>query len=166
MKLLVFSDSHGNPFYMSRALAMHPDAEAVFFLGDGLADITPFVARPSSPTWFSVRGNCDMSLACFNTPILKTDSVTLEGVKIVFTHGDLYRAKYGIEELVTLAFDRDADLVLFGHTHTPFQKYIDLGARGLYLFNPGSIGSEYGVSPSYGIVSLTDGGILLSHGKF
>ena len=166
MKLLVFSDSHGNPFYISRALTMHPDAEAVFFLGDGLSDIAALVARPSSPTWYCVRGNCDMSFSLINAPVLKTDSVTLSGYKIVFTHGDLYRAKYGIEDLVCLALEEHADLVLFGHTHNPCQKYVDFGERGLYLFNPGSIGSEYGNTPTFGIVVLTDNGILLSHGKF
>ncbi len=37
MKCLVFSDSHGNVSYMKKALRLHPDAEVVFFLGDGLA---------------------------------------------------------------------------------------------------------------------------------
>ena len=39
MKCLCFSDSHGTSAYMRRALKMHPDAEVVFFLGDGLSDL-------------------------------------------------------------------------------------------------------------------------------
>jgi predicted phosphodiesterase len=38
MKCLVFSDSHGSSYGMLKALALHPDAEVVFFLGDGLSD--------------------------------------------------------------------------------------------------------------------------------
>ena len=38
MKCLVFSDSHGDSRNMREALARNPDAEVVFFLGDGLYD--------------------------------------------------------------------------------------------------------------------------------
>ena len=38
MKCLVFSDSHRNTRNMREALLRNPDAEVVFFLGDGLSD--------------------------------------------------------------------------------------------------------------------------------
>jgi predicted phosphodiesterase len=45
---------------MREALSRHRDAEAVFFLGDGLSDIESFInADLGKRTWFFVRGNCD-----------------------------------------------------------------------------------------------------------
>ena len=37
-RLVVVSDSHGNPAALRRAIASVPDANAVFFLGDGIRD--------------------------------------------------------------------------------------------------------------------------------
>ena len=63
-----------------------------------------------------------------------------------------------------LAMDKNADIVLFGHTHTPELKYVSEYEKPFYLFNPGSIGSGKG---SYGILTLTEGQEpLFSHGNF
>ena len=39
MKVLVLSDSHGAVHFLRRILDTEPEAEIVFFLGDGLSDI-------------------------------------------------------------------------------------------------------------------------------
>lgn len=162
MKCLVFSDSHGSSIYMSRAIELHPDAEVVFFLGDGLSDLERIADRYPDRAFIAVRGNCDHTSLFRNSTVEKTDSITLEGVKIVLTHGDLYSAKYGIGGLISLGVRESADIVLFGHTHQPFEKYISDNERPFYLFNPGSISPE---SASYGVITLRNG-ILLSHGTF
>ena len=46
------------------------------------------------------------------------------------------------------------------------EKYIPNEKDGLYLFNPGSIGYSFGASPTYGIIDITEGGVMLSHGSF
>jgi len=48
MKCLIFSDSHGNPTYMKRAIAKNPDAEVIFFLGDGISDAESLAVRESN----------------------------------------------------------------------------------------------------------------------
>lgn len=165
MKCLCFSDSHGTSAYISRALEMHPDAELVFFLGDGLSDIDRFV-YDRTKAWLAVRGNCDLVGDIGGSLVKKVDSITLYGKKIVFTHGDLYGAKYGTDGIVSLAREMDADIVLFGHTHLPLEKYLSDGEKPLYLFNPGSIGVPYRSETSYGIIDITDKGVMLSHGNF
>ena len=160
MKCLVFSDSHGNTRNMRQALLSHPDAEVVFFLGDGLSDADLVSSGDSGRAWLPVAGNCDFSPMFRDAFIKKTDAITLEGVRIAFTHGDLYGAKYGIGGLLSLANEQSASVVLFGHTHEPLEKYLPTEESGVYLFNPGSIGAG-----SYGIILLTSKGILLSHGK-
>ena len=160
MKCLVFSDSHGDTYNMRRALRLHPDAEVVFFLGDGLDD-ADIIARDSCErAWLVAAGNCDTSRIFRDAFVPKTDGRCLEGHRIVFTHGDLYGAKYGDDGLIGLAGQLSAELILFGHTHRPTERYVATDEGGVYLFNPGSIASG-----SYGIVMLSEQGILLSHGK-
>lgn len=165
MKALCFSDSHGYSYYMSRAIKLHPDAEIVFFLGDGLQDVAEYAALDRERQWLLVRGNCDYRATFLGSEVKKTESITLMGKKIVYTHGDLYGAKYGSDGLIMLAERTEADIVLFGHTHSPFEKYISR-ERGIYLFNPGSIGCSYPETPSYGVMTLTENGVLFSHGSF
>lgn len=145
---------------MQRALLSHPDAEVVFFLGDGLSDADLISSADSARAWLAVAGNCDLSPMFRGSFVKKTDAITLEGSRIVFTHGDLYGAKYGIGGLLRLASETSADVVLFGHTHEPCERYMPSDGSGVYLFNPGSVGAG-----SYGVILLTENGILLSHGK-
>lgn len=161
MKCLVFSDSHGSNLAIRTALNMHKDAEVVFFLGDGLSDLEPFVTDKSR-AFLAVRGNCDRSALLGEAMVKKTDNINIEGRRIVFTHGDLYGVKYGLDGVIKLASDTSADLVLFGHTHIPLEKYIPTDDGGFYLFNPGSAGAY---KPSFGIINVTEKGILLSHGS-
>jgi putative phosphoesterase len=163
MKCLCFSDSHGSPHNIRLALSKHPDAEVIFFLGDGLRDLEDFVLDRSR-AFFAVQGNCDYHALLGESFVKKTDSITLMGKRIFFTHGDLYGVKYGLDGVKKLAIDYNADVVLFGHTHQPLEKYVPTDEGGFYLFNPGSIGGGYG-GASYGIINITDKGILLSHGR-
>ena len=166
MKCLCFSDSHGYSSYIEKAIMLHRDAEVVFFLGDGLSDIEPLAARLKNIAFLAVRGNCDYTARFGDTAVEKTSSITLMNKRIVFTHGDLYGAKYGTDGLFSLGVSRSADIVLFGHTHQPLEKYIPTEEGGIYLFNPGSIGYSYGNSPTYGVINLLDNGIGFSHGSF
>ncbi len=163
MKCLVFSDSHGTGYGIRSALNMHPDAEVIFFLGDGLSDIDVFISDRSR-MWIAVRGNCDHTALLGDTMVKKTDSITLLGHRIFLTHGDLYGVKYGLDGIKKLAVDHNADIVLFGHTHQPHESYNSTEDRGYYLFNPGSIGGGFGARGSYGVINITEQGILLSHG--
>ena len=163
MKCLCFSDSHGTSYGMKQALSMHPDAEVVFFLGDGLCDFDELI-YDRSRMWIAVRGNWDVNGILGDSMVKKTDSITLMGHRIFLTHGDMYGVKYGIDGITKLAVDQNADIVLFGHTHKMLEKYIPTEEGGFYLFNPGSIGGGFGIKPSYGVINITDSGILLSHG--
>lgn len=164
MKCLIFSDSHNYSYHITRALRLHPDAEIVFFLGDGLSDIDEVRYEFPNIKFLAVRGNCDMRTFALDSIVQKTAEIEISGKRIVYTHGDLYGAKYGTGGLEKLARDKNADIVLFGHTHLPELKYFSEHEKPFYLFNPGSIGSSSG---SYGILTLTEGKEpLFSHGNF
>ena len=153
MKCLCFSDSHGNLRYMKQAIERHRDAEVIFFLGDGLSDLDRVIDLAEDKAVFCVKGNCDVFGVLSEREVLKTSSVSLGGKRIVFTHGDLYGAKYGFEGLCRLAEETNADIVLFGHTHYAVEKYISLEERGVYLLNPGTVGGVY-FKPSYGVLNI------------
>ena len=163
MKCLIFSDSHGvAQNRMRRVIDAHPDAEVVFFLGDGLAEAEALASEYVKKMFYLVRGNCDFSPL---SPVEETEAVTLEGVRIVFTHGHKYDAKLSYHGLCALAAARGADICLFGHTHSPTEQYRSDGARPCTLFNPGSIGRPSLGRPTYGLLTVSDGQYLLSHGE-
>ena len=165
MKILCFSDSHGDDRCIRFALLRHPDAELIIHLGDGLSEVEKFVFSDSRRKWLCVRGNCDPSISSLPELPKKTDSINIMGHRIVYTHGDLYGVKYSFGGIMGLAAEKEADLVLFGHTHIPCEKYVELpSGKSAYLFNPGSAGGDYFAGSSFGVITVTDSGILLSHG--
>ena len=139
---------------------MHCDAEVVFFLGDGLSDLYEVATEHPTVMFYSVRGNCDFG--SMYSGVEKTLVVNISGKKIVLTHGDLYGVKGGYGGVISLGREKGCDLVLFGHTHEPYERYD--GELGLYLFNPGSISDSYS-GRSFGVITVLDNGILLSHGR-
>lgn len=148
---------------MQKALMKHPDTEVVFFLGDGLRDLYSLTEKMSSCAVIPVRGNCDSQCDPLFAGVPEVDEITLLDKKIVLLHGHTAGAKSGVGGLVALAKKSGADIVLFGHTHTPCEKYISEYEKPFYLFNPGCM-EEY--PASFGILTLTEGKEpLFSHGE-
>ncbi len=163
MKLLILSDTHGRVDRLSRVLALHSDADAILFLGDGLSDI----ARSGIDTGklFCVRGNCDGF--SFNSNIYSPDELSLcfDGFNILMMHGHLHSVKSGTERAAEYAMKKGADILLFGHTHVPIETYLSGDEKPMYLFNPGSLGAGQGGGSSYGLIQIRGGNILFSHGQ-
>lgn len=167
MKILVFSDSHGDDRRMSQALAAHPDAEGVFFLGDGIRGAAALVAPDAERFFLGVKGNCDGGILGLISPsadVREEEIITLMGYRILLVHGHREGVKGGLGALIASARRREIDLALFGHTHVPRSEYLSDGEKPLYLFNPGSISRPADRNPTYGVLLLTEKGILLSHG--
>lgn len=151
MKCLIFSDSHGNEENIREAMRMHRDAEAIFFLGDGLRDIDSVASDYPDKIFVTVRGNCDVYPYFRGMDVEKCVTLSLGGRRITATHGDLYGVKYGLGMLHKLASDTGSDIILFGHTHEKREECFIKGEKSVSLFNPGSIGSG-----SFGILILGD----------
>lgn len=168
MNVLVFSDSHGRVAnideMMARVLACGEKPGYVLFLGDGLLDL----ARADSlggQNVVAVRGNCDMLWAS-DEPEVRV--VGLGGYRALMMHGHTQSVKYGLTQAVAFAVHSGADLLLYGHTHKGIAMELAAGQtyegvqvpKRLCVFNPGSLAEG-----SFGNVTLTDKGILMSHGK-
>lgn len=154
MRILVLSDSHKNRLNLFSAIEAEPTAEVVYFLGDGYADFEEAQnIYGDKKAFIGVRGNCD--LYC-NLP--EKDVRTLEGKKILATHGHNEYVKYGLSKLEQDALFEKYDIALFGHTHMPEHK--NSTDYGVHLFNPGSIREG-----SYGVIDITDNGTMFIHKK-
>lgn len=148
MRILVMSDTHGDMSLLRRVLMSQSSAEVVVHCGDGVDEAEEIRRMCPEKMVISVRGNCDFYCA---EP--KLEFITLEGKKIFITHGHLYGVKSGLYNLSCAAKEAGADIVLFGHTHIPFEAYDD----GLYMLNPGSL---RGYDASYGYVDITPSGVV------
>lgn len=145
MKLIVFSDTHGN--YADMLTAIDAEApDAVFHLGDCIRDTEEVgYVYPKLPL-YQVPGNCDW-LSAGDLPTRKL--VSLDGVKFLLCHGHTYGVKSGYSTAVGRAVQAGADVLLCGHTHIPL--YEEHG--GLQLMNPGSLRYTH----TYGVITTQRG---------
>ena len=151
MRIIVFSDSHGRSGSMRDIMMTRKDADMFIHLGDGNREFER-VAEELGVGYAAVRGNCDT----FASGLPLTDEILLGGKRVMFTHGHVYNVKYDLSELVSAGFERNADVVLFGHTHVPYENCVVREGRALRLLNPGSIS----MGGSYGVVDISPAGIL------
>ncbi len=158
---VVFSDVHGRSDLVRTLMARHRDADAFFFLGDGLRDLPD-----GEPKLFSVRGNCDFSLDP-TTP--EERMLNLGGKKILLMHGHRLSVKSGLDRAIRYTSERGADALLYGHTHLPIENYYAEGSelydgyrlpRALWVFNPGSLAAG-----DFGLLQIKNGQMLFSHGQ-
>jgi putative phosphoesterase len=167
MTLLVLSDSHGKPGNISEAVSRNKNAEAVIFLGDGVRDLDR--AETANKPIISVRGNCDTAISGER----QVYTLNFGEYNIMLTHGHLFSVKSGLDTISAHAAECGADIVLFGHTHKRYDKYLPAGTtiggitlkKPLRLFNPGSIGEPRDSRASFGLITLRGKDILTSHGE-
>lgn len=149
MRIVVFSDSHGNFRALLKAVRQQPEADCFIFLGDGLGDLK--LAETEAPgKYYSVPGNCDFGAA----PPYEAE-LELGGKRLFFTHGHRYFVKGGLTRIEEEAKRRGADILLFGHTHKALCEY----RGGMYIMNPGSIGMPDSGRATYGIIDITPAGV-------
>lgn len=164
--IIVFSDSHGNTKNIEKALSLQiKKPDALLFLGDGLSSFS-YIDTMGIKTYF-VSGNCDVNAFSYGS-MGDEFLFELNDKRIFMTHGHKYDVKYSLVRLIYAAREKDADIVLFGHTHIPYEgvitkeSYPSLGlTKNIYLLNPGSVKDGH-----FGVVSVDRcGNVLLSHGR-
>jgi len=142
VKILVFSDSHGNLSNMVHAVE-HQQPDCIFHLGDGWHDAQQLQTLFPQIPLEQVCGNCDMVPGAPAEKLL-----TLAGHQILLCHGHRYGVKQSLLRAGYTAQERNLCAFLFGHTHCPL---IDRQGNCLF-FNPGSIGSY---RPTYGLLTVS-----------
>ena len=119
LRLLVLSDSHGDAGSVYRAVAAQPEAAAVLYLGDGAADLAAAAAAFPRLAFYPVRGNGDFAPDAAGLPYAREEC--FGGKRFFLTHGHLYGVKTDPLRVVYAARERGADILLYGHTHPPYQ---------------------------------------------
>jgi predicted phosphodiesterase len=133
----------------------------------GIKDIDESRLTDGNKAFLCVKGNCDLCVSAVY-PYPEELLICISEYTVIMVHGHLNGVKSGLEKLLVYADKRGANVVLFGHTHTPFEAYFPAGTRidghtltrDMWMFNPGSIGSR-----SYGLMQIQNGQILFSHGR-
>ncbi len=153
MNILVISDSHrdtGRVEQLLRLYAKH--VRMVIHLGDLASDLTDFSYEFSNIETHAVAGNCD-----FYSSAPQEKIITVNESRILLIHGHHHGVKSNIDRLAYYAEEKEVNACFFGHTHRP-----DEFIRGpVYFFNPGSLGRpRAGARPSYGLVSVSDFGVV------
>ena len=142
MKVLVFSDSHGTITYMQQAIRSE-EPDVVLHLGDVMRDARALQREYPQLRLEQVCGNWD-------GPDAQPEELelTLQGHKIMMTHGHPYHVKLGSAWVVRTAQERGAEVLLFGHTHIPLVDRVG----SLWVMNPGTI---QGLGQTtYGVMTL------------
>lgn len=145
MKIVIFSDSHGNCGNMRETLKKERPG-MVFYLGDGLSDIEQVMEQFPEIELHKVAGNCDWRRDCPNEEL-----VLVQGIPMLLAHGHLHGVKSGYESYLRYGQKRGMRVLFSGHTHDAC-IWED---RGVTILNPGSVGSYY--APTYGVVEAEDG---------
>jgi putative phosphoesterase len=156
MKILVLSDSHGNLNNLRKATEQYGrNADVLIHCGDGTRGDAQWLQDNCKHCMVvCVKGNCDFG------SMLKTEEIlSVDGLRILITHGDKYNVKYTLANLSYRAEENNCNLVFFGHTHVA----TDTLMGNVRLINPGAA-SYYGAGCA--VVETDDkGNILVNHVK-
>ena len=129
MKILIVSDTHGRHSAFDKALKEAGKIYALVHLGDTEGGEDYIEAVCGCPAYV-LAGNND-----FFSDNLREMEVVFGTKKAFMTHGHYYYVSLGPDRIIEEGKMRNADIVMFGHTHKPFLEMID----GMIVLNPGSL---------------------------
>ena len=149
MKILVLSDSHSALRFMRDCItSVKPDH--VIHLGDHFDDGLAMAEEYKTIRFHHVPGNCDAFRCDPSQPQIL--NYPIGSVRFYMTHGHKHGVKSGLERLVADGLAAQAQVVLFGHTHSP----ICCQVQNMWVINPGTCGT-YGGSAA--LIEIEDGSV-------
>jgi len=149
MRIGLLSDSHGELEPLQRALEKLGDVDLILHAGDLYQDAL-WVSKQTEAEVLAIAGNCDVFSMAPQDRMLE-----VQGFQLLLVHGHRQNIKHGYDRLIEAAQTRDADIVVFGHTHHP----IVFCAEDIVFINPGSVSDGRGSEVSYGLIEITNKGI-------
>ncbi|AIO19343.1 hypothetical protein KQ51_01467 [Candidatus Izimaplasma bacterium HR1] len=145
MKVVVFSDAHGDKLAVDRIIDWNSDTDYFLSMGDTELPLDYLVSHDV----VMIKGNSRHDAGFMNERMLEID-----GVKLFMTHGHKYNVHRSLDKLAKLAYEKNYDVVLFGHTHI-----LEIEKVGKVQFlNPGSCAKpRNALPPTYMILDITEG---------
>ncbi len=169
MKILAFSDIHGNKIRMSEAIRTHiahGGVDRVFFLGDGVDDAIAIMDKFSDIPFDYVYGNCDEFYLSFAQRefIVTEKLVEVGGIRFLLAHGHKLFVKTQHQFAADYAIQKKADVLVYGHTHIAEDTVIN-GKNGgsVRMINPGSCGPYY--NPTYAVLNIEKHNLVCGFGQ-
>ena len=149
MKVLIVSDTHGRDENLEEAVLREAPFDYLIHCGD-VEGREIFIEALAECPCIIVAGNND-----FFTDLSHEEEITLEGHKMLVTHGHYYFVSRNHDRLVEKAREDNSQLAMYGHTHTPVIEEED----GILVINPGSLTypRQRGRRPSYAVMELEQG---------
>jgi len=143
IRIIVFSDTHKCIEPCIQAVNNIKDIDMIIHAGDHWSDARELEDIFKNIPVKYVKGNCDFSLAPLE------ELIEIGDKKIFVTHGHMYNVKQEHDRYETIkkrGLEFDADVVVFGHTHIPFNQNFG----NITILNPGSV--KY--TRNYGIIEI------------
>lgn len=129
MKVLIVSDTHGRDEYLFQTLEKVRPIDLLIHLGDFEGSENYIKSIAACPVEM-ISGNNDFFNGLPEERIIK-----IGNYNVMITHGHRYGVYYNTHKIKEAAKTRQADIVMFGHTHIPM---IDVKGS-IWAINPGSI---------------------------
>lgn len=150
MKILIVSDTHGSHKNLDKVIARVGKVDMFIHLGDVEGE-EEYLKACLDCEKHMVRGNND-----FFSDLPREEEFMIGDYKVFITHGHGYYVSLDPECIREEGRARQADIVMFGHTHKPyFEKEKDI-----ILLNPGSLSypRQEGRKGSYMIMDVNEKG--------
>lgn len=150
MKILIVSDTHRNNANYLKVVERTGPLDMVIHCGD-VEGSELVISRAAGCPVEMVQGNND-----FFSELPREKEFMVGQYKVWLTHGHNYYIAMNSEMIKREAREREADIVMCGHTHKPL---VDIGSD-LTLVNPGSISypRQENRKPSYIIMEIDSAG--------
>jgi len=104
----------------------------------------------------AVRGNCDG----WDLSLPDRDIIECEAWRIGLVHGNAGKGNSTPERAYTEFRDLSVNLIVFGHSHTPFMEW----RNGILMFNPGSpTDKRRELQYSFGLLEIQPGKVEAKH---
>ena len=149
MKIGVVSDTHRMNTFIDKIIPQLKECDLIIHAGDNVID-SKYIYKMTNVGIMAVKGNCDFE------DIEEELFFEVEGKNIFVCHGDYYNVKYDLSQLELKAKEVGSDIVIFGHTHTPYIKE----KEDILYINPGSVSQPRGVDyRSFMVMDILEDGI-------
>ena len=129
MRILIVSDTHGYHRNLDLALESAGAVEMYIHLGD-VEGGEEYINAVVTCEKHIVRGNND-----FFSELPKEDEFYIGAKKVFITHGHTYCVSLDPQQVKEEGRARNADIVMFGHTHRPYLEQ----DPDITVLNPGSL---------------------------
>jgi putative phosphoesterase len=153
MNLLIISDTHTDSITKLPTAIRDEAAKAdgIIHAGDVVGFKVIHDLMHINPNVYAVKGNMDPALGDDYLP--KKRVLKLGGITIGIAHGD--GSPHGLENRLMYSFaDDKVDLIIYGHTHTPFWGVIG----DVHFLNPGSpTNKRHEPHHTYAILTIEEG---------